>query len=456
MKSIFPIALSSLLIGGAIGYIAGNGSSDSEDEQSNKVVANSGGGDRSRSIGGTSSSGDSGESRSTSSYVEIMQEPGQTARLQALLDRYSSLSADEFADETSTLDNLPFSERILAAYLLFGAWAEVDPYLAMEHANTKMGRAGMFVRPTVLQSWAATDPRGAAAYFENNKTQFAMMGLMGGRGGGSGSATIAGEWAKQDPDAALQWANTLEGKEKSDATSKALSQMAVTDPSRAAALTEGLEGRALKDAYSSIASEWAKKSWTETESWVSGLPADDQDSAMGAAVESLALENPKLAGTKALAMAEGEARDEAVEKVAEEMASQGNPGEAVSWVMENGSEDAQRETIEDVMGSWVSQDPTKARAWIDDQPEGRVRDSGVSSYIMNSSESGPDTFALAESIGDDRTRGWTVGVTAVRMASSDKEGAISKVQESQAIDDSSKERILGRINGESRGWGRDR
>ena len=75
---------------------------------------------------------------------------------------------------------------------------------------------------------------------------------------------------------------------------------------------------------------------------------------------------------------------------------------------------------------------------------------------MNSSESGPDTLALAESIGDDRTRGWTVGVTAVRMASSDKEGAISKVQESQAIDDSSKERILGRINGEGRGWGRDR
>ncbi|MDG1671451.1 MAG: hypothetical protein P8H96_11315, partial [Akkermansiaceae bacterium] len=66
------------------------------------------------------------------------------------------------------------------------------------------------------------------------------------------------------------------------------------------------------------------------------------------------------------------------------------------------------------------------------------------------------TFALAESIGDDRTRGWTVGVTAVRMASSDKDGAISKVQESQAIDDSAKERILGRINGEGRGWGRDR
>ena len=145
MKSILPIALSSLLAGGAIGYIVGNGSSDSTDEQSNKVVPTSGGGERSRTIGGGSSSGDSGDGRSAGSYTEIMQEPGQTARLQSLLDRYSNLTADEFADEASTLDKLPFNERILAAYLLFGAWAEVDPYQAMEHVSTKMGRAAGFV-----------------------------------------------------------------------------------------------------------------------------------------------------------------------------------------------------------------------------------------------------------------------------------------------------------------------
>ena len=454
MKNILPIALSSLLVGGAIGYVVGNSSSESEQNDSNKVVS-SGGGDRSRSLGGSSSGGDSGESRKGGSYAEIMQEPGQTARLQALLDRYSNLSADEFADEASTLDDLPFAERILAAYLLFGAWAEVDPYQAMDHVNSKMGRAGMFVRPTVLQSWAASDPNGAAAYYENNKSQFAMMGMMGGRGGGSGTATIAGEWAKQDPEAALQWANTLEGKDKSDATVKALAQMAVKDPAKAAELTAGLEGKALSDAYSSIAGEWAKKSWSDTKTWLSSLPAEAREEATGSAVESLASSNPKLAATEALAMAEGEAREEAIEKVAEEMASQGNPKDAVSWVMENGSEDAQRETIEDVMGNWVAQDQTGARGWIDDQPEGRVRDAGVASYVMNSSESAPEMFELAETIGDERTRGWTVGMSAVKMSTTDKPGAIEKVQGSEAINDEAKERIIGRINGEGRGFGRD-
>ncbi len=232
---------------------------------------------------------------------------------------------------------------------------------------------------------------------------------------------------------------------------KALSQMAVTDPSRAAELTKGLEGRALTDAYASIAGEWAKKSWSETESWLSGLPSEEREAAMGAAVESLASDNPKLAASKALAMAEGEAREDAIEKVAEEMAEQGNPKDAVSWVMENGSEDAQRKAIEDVMGNWVAQDQAGAKSWIDDQPEGSVRDAGVASYVMSSTESAAEMFDLAESIGDERTRGWTVGMSAVKMAASDKDGAISKVQGSESLDDNAKQRILGRINGEG-GW----
>ena len=128
----------------------------------------------------------------------------------------------------------------------------------------------------------------------------------------------------------MQWANTLEGKEKSDATVKALAAMAVKDPEKAAGLTASLEGNALKDAYASIAREWAKKSWTDTESWLGGLPAEEREAAMGSAVESLASSNPKLASTKALAMAEGEARDSAIEEVAKEMATQGEPKDAVS------------------------------------------------------------------------------------------------------------------------------
>ena len=42
------------------------------------------------------------------------------------------------------------SDRILASYLLYSAWAEVDPTGALEHANG-LGWAGAFVKPTILQ-----------------------------------------------------------------------------------------------------------------------------------------------------------------------------------------------------------------------------------------------------------------------------------------------------------------
>ena len=40
------------------------------------------------------------------------------------------------------------------------------------------------------------------------------MGMMGqGLAGDTGAATIAGEWAKQDPEGAMTWARSLEGRE---------------------------------------------------------------------------------------------------------------------------------------------------------------------------------------------------------------------------------------------------
>lgn len=445
MKNILPIAASCLLVGGGIGYLFGN---QGASEPAMTILPDPSGGlslsSRSRSSGGSLVIPDANK---PSSYEEISALPGQTARLQALLEFYSGLGNDEFAAEAAKLDNLPFGERIIVGSILFGAWAEVSPFDAMEHANTQMGQAGMFVRPTILQSWAATDPKGAADYYAANKSQFATMSMFGGRGGGgmsSGAATIAGEWAKQDPEGALAWAKTLEGRDSGDAMSKALSQIATTDPLKASQMTAGLEGRALEEANSSIAREWAGKDWAATEAWVNGLPQDQRGDAMGAAVRSLASEDPRLAGTKALQLPEGNARNEAVESVAEAM-GRDNPAAAVSWVMENGTEEAQRESMRDVMGNWTSKDPAAARAWVAEQPVGAVRDAAASSYVMSDhSGNGADQIAIAESITDERTRGWSVGVAAVRWMGQDKDAATTYIQSTEAISDDARNRIIER------------
>lgn len=449
MKNLLAIAGSSLLIGGAIGYIAGSQTTDETNSGSGEAAPTG-----TQTVSSARRVRGTGEARGFEaarprSLEEVVNTPGQTARLQALVDLYSGLSAEEFPGEADKLNDLPFNERILNAYVLFAAWAEVAPYEAFKHANTKMGRTGMFVRPTILQSWAASDPKAAADYYQANKSDFVMMGMMGrGRGGGdSGAATIAGEWAKQDPEGALDWAKSLEGPERDDASVKAIAQIASTDPERAASLTGDLEGRSLIEANRNIAAEWAKSDWGRAENFINSLPPDQRGEALGAAVRSLAGENPALAASKALGIPEGQARNEAISTVAGSMARE-RPAEAAQWVAANGSEETQREAMGNIMSNWVNQDPGAAKDWAVSRPAGPVRDAAVSSYVINDSKGSPaENIQLAETITDERSRGWAVGMATMRWMGEDREAATNYVQNSEFIDDRMRERIL-RRNGD--------
>lgn len=444
MKQFIPIAASCLLVGGAIGYIAGNTSkgpvAGEKKASSRKVVSSSSSRSASKSDGGASAQARSGKSQT---YAEISSTPGQTARLQALVELYSGLSNEEFAREAEKLDGLPFNERILSAYILFAAWAETSPYEAFSHANTKMGRAGMFVRPTILQSWASMDPKAASTYYESNKSEFAMMGMMGGgRGRNTGAGTVATEWAKQDPEAALAWAKTLGGRDAEDASTKAISQIASTDPERASRLTAELSGDALSKANTSIASEWAKRDWGSAQSFIESLPDEQRGDALGAAVESLASEDPRLAASKALDIPEGNARDRAVESVTESMAQE-DPAAAAQWVLENGSEQAQSGSMRVLMGNWVSRDVQAARAFAVGQPEGALRDSAVSSYILSDRRGSPEeNIQLASSITNERTRGRAIGATAMRWMAQDEQAATEFIETSESINEGTREWIL--------------
>jgi len=447
MNNLLPIAASCLLAGGAIGYVVGNnGGEDAAtenvaDKSKSRVPGSS------RSVGRSSSSSSNSTAQGSgkpSSYEEVANVPSQTARVQSLVDLYSSMSSEELADAAEKLKGLPMGERFLAGSLLYAAWAEVSPYDAMDHANGQRGWESMMIKPGILQSWAASDPKAAADYYASNKSQFAAMGMMGRMGGGSGGATIAKEWAKQDPEGALAWAKGLEGRDGNDATSKVLAQIATTDPERAAGLTSGLEGDALTKANVDIAKEWAKADWNGAESFINGLPADQRGDALGAAVRSLADDNPTLAAKKALEIPEGDSRDDAIESVAESM-SRENPADAAAWVVANGSEKAQRDSMRNVIGNWVVQDPSAAKAWAVAQPDGELRDSAVSSYVMSDNNGSPaENIQLAETISDDRSRGWSIGMTTMRWMGEDPKAASNYLESSEFIDEGMKKRILGR------------
>ena len=183
---IFPAA--ALVLGALGGYLAGKntsstGAAAADDSAAPRTHS------ASRPTSASSSSDSKRSSSRTRSLAEIMHTPGQTDRIQALINLYAGMTPSQLEAEAAKLEDLPMAERIMASFLLFGKWAETDPTAAMAYTQ-KMGITGNFMRPTVLQAWASKDPEGAAKYYSENSRQFAMMGMMGGGRGPAAAAAL--------------------------------------------------------------------------------------------------------------------------------------------------------------------------------------------------------------------------------------------------------------------------
>ncbi len=255
---IFPAV--TLLVGTVGGYISGKNTSPIEEPGAAENTAHR---TRTTSRPESSESENGKRAKRPAGLAEIGRLAGSSNRLQAMMDFYAGLSPDQLEEEARKLENLPMNERMMASFLVFGRWAEVDATSAMAFTNT-MGFGGAFVRPTILQSWASVDPANAAKYYAENPREFAMMGMMGGQGGcgpmgGQGGASIiASEWARQDPTAALAWANSLTT-EKGQAMSAVVGEIAKTDPAKAAGMLQTMEGADKSSAYRTVAEQYGAR-----------------------------------------------------------------------------------------------------------------------------------------------------------------------------------------------------
>jgi len=439
MKNPWILPAAALLIGGAGGFVAGkNGTpapatsseTTSTTSRSSRASAGAAGGENSRSA------------NRAKSIDEIRTKPGQLGRIQSLLDFYQNLDPTQLEAEAAKLENLPINERIMASILLFGRWAETDPLAAMAYSD-KMGMAGMFAKPTILQGWASTDPENAAKYFAEHPREFAMMGMGpmgGGRNGGGGASVIAAEWAKSNPEAALAWAQTLKGNDKDQAMSSVVRELAMTNPQKAVQLAATMEGDAKTSAYESIAGQWGAKNFSEAEAWIKTLPADQQDAAMASAIRSLANQDPQAASTKIASMADGDSKTRAIGEVVDAW-SRENPKDAAAWLSSQNAEASGR-AMRELMGNWARQDDAGALAYLQAQPAGEARDKATESYVWSNRSADPKTvISLAETITDEGDRQRAVGVAAMQWMQSDPEAAKAYIQSSTTISDEAKQRL---------------
>ena len=434
--------MATLALGGLGGYLAGQNGKPAEKPE---VSAASSSSRSSRSGGMVAFSSRESSSAKGRSADQILHMPGQLQRMQALLEFYASLSAEQLAEEAKKLENIPMPERMMASYVLFAKWAEADPLSAISFSD-KMGFTGMFVKPTIMQSWASVDPQNASKYYSENPGQFAMMGMFGGRGGGgpmgNGAASIiAGEWARQNPEDAMAWAKSLNGSEKGNALSSIVSQVAQVDPTKAIAMAATLEGDDKSRAERQISEALGRKDWIAAEKFIAGLPADQQEEARSRAFDGLASENPKEAMKQLASFADDEQRNRATAKVAEEM-SRENPQDAFNLVVSSSAE-AQSDAMRNVMMNYARQDSAGALAALEKIPQGDVRDTAIGTYVFASKSTDyAQSFALAETITDEGGRQRAIGVSAAKWMTTDPAAAKAAVQASSALSDEVKQRVM--------------
>ena len=444
MKTTLLIAAGSVLFGAAAGYLIGSGGEKevAAESKNDRPARMSTSGRSPGEVGSTASVAARGE-RSDTGLREILAEPGQTNRTMSLLQYYAGLDPSQFESEIKKLQGLPMSQRMLAMNLLFSRWAETDPEAALGQSR-QMGFPEMFMaRAGVVSGWAASNPEGLAQQYTSNPGDFRMG--PGGRGAGDTVSMIAGEWAKQNPEAALEWAQSLEGREAGNAISGVFNELAQQDPGAALRLAATLDDNARGEAYESIAASWAISDYASADRWINSLSPDDprQSKARFAAIESLANASPSQAARETAKLPAGEERDELVAEVSKEWARQDAPS-AFEWLTESGSEGAVEEGIGRVVGALAREDPERVLDYIDSlAPDaGEVRDKAVQGYVYGHREAPPaDTIRLAETISGEEDRQRAVTRVAYEWARQDPQATLRYLETAEAIGEDSRQRI---------------
>jgi hypothetical protein len=313
------------------------------------------------------------ETPKTLSEILAMRDP--LDRYEALLAFVRHLPSDQIGEMlkelrsgSSKLDG----EARLIAHLLLTRWGQEDPDAAFASLGNVSAKQGGGDAITILAALAASDPAQAVAWLsdpENGLPQQAWMGHMLAR-------TIAEEWARQDPDAALAWAAGLsDGEQRSGAYAGIIGNLLERNPERAAAIALALDPADRPKLLGDIAETWARQAPEEAVAWANSLNATERAEALSNALGGWAAAAP----AEAAAYVDGlpaEERGDHVGRLGRTWAQEA-PAEAAAWLGTQEESAGRADAMGHVMWNWTNADPEAAADWLGEQPAGPSYDNGV-------------------------------------------------------------------------------
>lgn len=351
---------------------------------------------------------DTGDIATDLAHILARRDPMQ--RMGALLAYVGRLSDAELPEaltqlRQSTPDWDP--DARVAAQLMLTRWGKADPEGALAYAaglgRDKAGRDATII----LSAVAADDPQRAVKWLEDPDNKLVKQPWLGQFLAGS----VTKEWVRQDPEAALEWAMNTPESQRSGAYSGVLGTIAATDPKRAATLASTLpEGDARNEIIGQIARAWSETSPVEAIQWASSLDDKERKRATNEALGKWAQSDPEEAADYVDQLADGDRIEGMLDRVASNWARQ-EPESAAMWLMDMDESADKADAMGDVMWNWTVADPEAASTWLLEQPEGNSRDEGIGALAKATFDKDPESAVTwAAHMSDETKRQWAVGV----------------------------------------------
>jgi hypothetical protein len=382
------------------------------------------------------------EGRIEEALKEILNAPGQMERMEALLSLVKGLDAKGVEIALAEVRGMGRGmDQFMSTNLLMARYAEIDPEKALKFASEASGFERMMGTTSILRTWAAKDPRAAGEYLVGTVLDSGVDDWQMRRS----AASIASEWVRQDPDAALSWAKGLPEEVRGDALNNVLQHFTAENPLKAAEIAMGLEGESQERALRSIADQWSRTHPEAALKWAATLEGDTQIEAMEEVLENWAGQDPDAAVAYVGTLSDG-VQERFFPEVAERWARRDatSAQAAAEWVSDFPESEGRERATGEVMEAWMRSDPTAASTWLGEQPAGGSKDRGIVSLLNDRQlrEDPATAVVWADQISDEPQRSEQVQRSTRRWLASDRDSAVEYIESSQSLNAEQKSELM--------------
>ena len=354
------------------------------------------------------------------------------ARTRALLSFAESLPPEQYAEILKHIrESRPEwdPDAKLVRGILLGKWGATDAeaaFASIEDLPMK-DRGGDAV--TILSGLASVDVAAAQEWLGDPENDLAQLPLMGHFLAGA----VGNQWVRDDPEAALAWASELPVSQRAGAHHGILRTLAATDPARAAEYASSLDSHSDREKLlDKIANSWGLRDPEAALDWASTLEGADRTRVFGQALAGYAENDPEVAASY-VDSAANEERQTFIGPVADAFARQ-DPGGAANWVSGQPEGAGKNDGMRRVIGNWITSDPAAASEWLGEQAPSPSRDQGIVALSYSTFDANPvAAITWANEISDAELRHASVARGLQEYAKRDPEEAATWMAESPVM-----------------------